>query len=281
MNSWVIDWTALIRSLIIGLGANLVVTALGILFYKKNKAIMAMLGCGIMLLVATSIFYSWPSLLVVPDLSGLSQAEAEATLERQQLVPEARPVYSPGTKPGLVGAGSQEPGQGVKVRPGTVVRFGVAVSGQPAVTLPPEPAVGKASVSLFRPKGGESVKCTRFPDGTYHFSALGKVSVLLPNMRLLLWIRPVKPPSETAGWYLQRPPINGIHQVNQDGSWEGTAQIGNAMWPPHTGDILDVAVTIAPENQVQQLLATPGVVTSVSLPGISSDIALGVRVEVR
>jgi hypothetical protein len=281
MLSWVIDWTALIRALIIGMGANLVVTALGLLFFKKNKAIWAMLGCGLMLLVATILFYSWPSLVVVPDLSGLSQAEAEAALERQQLIPEARPVYSIEAKPGLVGAGSQEPGQGIKVRPGTLVRFGVAVSGQPPVTLSHEPIINKASVSLFQPKGGESVKCTRYPDGTYHFSALGTVSVLLPNQRLLLWARPVKPPSETPGWYLQRPPINGIHQINPDGSWEGTAQIGNAMWPPHTGDILDVAVTVVPENQVQQLFATPGVETRISLPGISSDIALGVRVDLR
>ncbi|MEW6574278.1 MAG: hypothetical protein AB1374_11665 [Bacillota bacterium] len=36
----------------------------------------------------------------------------------------------------------------------------------------------------------------------------------------------------------------GIQAIEADGSWEGLAQIGNAQWPPHEGDLVDVAASL-------------------------------------
>ena len=271
------DLVALIRSLIISLGAGLVVAGITAALIKRPKAVLVMLGVGVTLLLTVILFYSWPSLVNVPDLSDLARAEAEVALEKKGLIPEGTPQYHMETEAGRVISHSQDPLPGIKVRRGSVVRFGIAVATQASETK--ESTL--ASVSLFRPKSGEKVNCKRYADGVYRFSVIGISAGLSDKLRLLLWVRPVAPPSETPGWYLQRPPVNGVSGVKPDGSWEGIAQIGNIQWPPHVGDILDVAITVVDVQNANRLLAEMGVVTRVNLPGIASDIASGVRVELK
>lgn len=278
MSSEAFDFVALIRALLIGLGCGLVVAAVaGFVRRTGPKGFLVMLGGGVAGLLTVILFFSWPGLIGVPDLGGSSRAEAESTLEKKGLIPEVRPQYHLDTEAGRVIAHSQEPAAGIKVRGGTVVRFGVAVGTPPAETT----AVGSASVSLFRPKSGEKVHCTRYADGVYRFSVVGTSTGLTNGFRLLLWMRPVNPPSETPGWYLQRLPVNGIEKVEPDGSWEGIAQIGNVQWPPHAGDVLDVAVTVVDVDRAKRLGGELGVVTCIVLPGIASDVASGVRVELK
>jgi hypothetical protein len=59
---------------------------------------------------------------------------------------------------------------------------------------------------------------------------------------------------------LQRLPSNGIPGIRPDGSWTGVAQIGNAQYPPHEGDTVDFAVTIAEKREIDKLFAELGVV---------------------
>jgi hypothetical protein len=271
------DSLALIRALILSLGAGLVVASVASLLKKWPKAVLVMLGIGVALILTVILFYSWPSLVKVPDLSGLARAEAELVLEKKGLIPEARPQYDLETPAERVIAYSQEPLAGIKVHRGTVVRFGVALTPPPSETTERE----SASVSLFHPKSGENVHCTRYADGVYRFAVVGTSIGLSDRLTLLLWIRPVKPPSETPGWYLQRLPVNGITKIEPDGSWEGIAQIGNVQWSLHAGEVLDVAVTVVDVESANRLLAKSGVVTSIYLPGVVSDIASGVRVKLK
>lgn len=152
----------------------------------------------------------------------------------------------------------------------------VAATSTETVTITPTNS-GAPSVSLFQPKAGEKVRCVRGDDGIYRFSVRGTSSGT-NGFRLLLWVRPVSPRSETPGWYLQRPPANGISSVEADGSWAGIAQIGNLQWPPHEGDILDLIVTIADSDSANQLMAEAGVVVRYQPVGVVSDTASNVVV---
>jgi len=273
-----IDWIAAMRALGLGLGSNLLVTGIGSLITGR-KAVWFMTGCGVMLIVTVFFFYSWPELIAVPDLSSLSRAEAEVKLERKQLAPESRPQYSAETQTGLVIPGSQEPAPGTKVRKGTIVKFAVALaSTRPEIG---SSTTGPIAVTIHKPASQATVEAHQSGDGSYQFTVMGICQGISSSMRLLLWVKPVNPPSETPGWYLQREPINGIHQINQDGSWNGIGQIGNKMWPPRTGDIIDIAVTIVPDEVAKELLSKTGVVISISLPGQAKAVAREVRVEVR
>lgn len=273
------DWEALTRALILGMGIGLVVSAIASFLRKWPQNVLVRLGIGVALIIAVVLFYTWPSLIKVPDITRLSHHEAEDLLVKKGLVSDVTPQYHQETEPGRVIPHSQDPLPGIKVRRRTVVKFAVAVS-----TLPSKPSIertvmSRVSVSLFRPKSRERVHCIRYADGVYRFSVVGTASGLPDKSRLLLWVRPVRPPSETPGWYLQRPPVNGIGEVKTDGSWQGIAQIGNVQWPPRAGDVLDLAVTLVDAETANRLLAEPGVVTHINLPGIASDIASTVIVE--
>lgn len=279
------DLEGLVRAFVMALGVGLVTE--GIAFFvlqnrqdwPQRRPVIIVIGIGMVLFLTTAIFYMWPSLVEVPYLGELSQAEAEQVLMTKRLVPDAQPQHSE-TEAGRVIPYSQEPVAGIKVRPGTVVQFSVSQVGAPS----PRPTDGepsRVSVSLFQPKSGDQVRCRHSPDKVYRFSVEGTSKGLSADSSLLLWVRPVDPPSDTFGWYLQRPPSNGIVRVESDGSWEGVAQIGNAQWPPHEGDVLDVAVTVADKETADQLKAEAGVVTRAQPVGIESDTASGVVVTLK
>jgi hypothetical protein len=282
MNSAVFDFEALLRGIVIGLGIGLIVTAITHLVLKIRRGVAVLLGMGAVLILTTILFYAWPSRIIeVPNLANLSLAEAELSLAKKGLIPEVTPQPNPTTEARRVVPYSQDPSPGIKVRKNTVVRFVVSMGpGQPA-PQGEEPGV-TASVSLFQPRSDEEVHCRRYGDDIYRFSVEGvSTGVTGSGLQLLLWVKPANPPSETPGWYLQRGFVNGIHRVDSDGSWRGIGQIGNVQWPPHEGDIFNVAVTVVNSETAQRLLATADVVTRIDLPGIASDEALGVRVRLK
>ncbi len=119
--------------------------------------------------------------------------------------------------------------------------------------------VTKRELSVFKPKPREKIDLQQGPDGLYRFEIRGTSRGLAAgDGRLLLWVRPVRPPAD--GWYLQRGPLNGIGNVEPDGSWRGTAQIGNLQWPPHSGNVLDIAVSVVDGKTADDLLGATGVV---------------------
>jgi hypothetical protein len=268
----IFDWEALVRALALSLGigilGNLITHCVFTLKRKKlPRSVMILAVISLVLTLTPFIVYLWPSLAVIPALDDLSQAQAEQSLIAAKLVPEARPQYADGVQTGLVVPKSQSLSPGLHVRPGTVVSFGVSVRESLMPTAVPSPDT--LTVALFQPKAGESVRCIRSADGTYSVSVSGTSSGLLAgDLKLLLWTKPVNPPSDVPGWYLQRAPIHGISRVEPDGSWTGVARIGNAQWPPHEGDVVDLAVTIVDEQAANQLMAEGGVVVRDQLPGI-------------
>jgi hypothetical protein len=281
MNVGNFDAEALIRAIVIAFGAGFVIATTGYFVMKgrtewnRRRHVIVMGTIGLVLLLAVGTYYSWPSLVKVPSLDGLSQAEAEDLLTKHELVPEGRPQYAVSIEAGRVVPHSQSPGYGLSVHPGTVVSFAISVREElsPAQVTPP----GDLAVELFQPRSGEKVRCSRGADGVYRLSVKGtSLGLSAGGFGLLLWMKPVNPPSETPGWYLQRPPTNGIAKVRPDGSWTGSAQLGNAQWPPHEGDVVDLAVTVADSNTVNGLLAEPGVVVRSEPVGIKSDTAVDV-----
>ena len=285
MNTGNFDLEALLRAIGMGMGIGLIAAATGYFVMRKRtewsqwRPVLIMGTVGLVLLLTAVIYYAWPNLIVVPALDNLSQAEAENILVKHNLVPQGKPQYAVGVENGRVVPHSQSPSYGLSVRPGTVVVFAISerdetpkLSSNSSINL---------SVLLFQPKGGEKALCSRGGDNVYKFEVNGTSSGLSPNgYGLLLWMRPVRPPSETPGWYLQRPPANGIDRVEADGAWIGVAQIGNAQWPPHDGDILDIAVSIADKNTISNLMAEPGVLIRNQPVGMKIQTALGIVVTV-
>jgi hypothetical protein len=279
------DLHALIRAAVVSIAAGFIVGAAGFFILQKRNqwekwkgAILFGLA-GFAMLFAIGLYYGWPSLLAVPKLDGLSQAEAEESLVGRGLVPNGRPQYSFDVPEGRVIPHSQSPGYGLKVRPGTVVTFAVCTRQEkPDIA----PHTGNGAVTLFRPKAGEHLLCHRGADGIFRFEATGtSAGVSDSGPSLLLWVRPVNPPSESNGWYLQRPPSNGVMSVASDGSWIASGQVGNAQWPPHEGDSIDVAVSIADHRAVNELIAEPGVVIRNAPVGSKSAVASDVVITLK
>ena len=85
-----------------------------------------------------------------------------------------------------------------------------------------------ADLQLFEPKERGSLKCSRGLDGITRCDSSGIASDMA-GMRLLLWLQPVDPPSETPGWYLQRPPVNGIRRIETDGTWSANDEANRLL----------------------------------------------------
>jgi hypothetical protein len=275
---------AFLLSLAISVGSGLIGEALAkpllSIFPKWSRwgvSAAVMLG-GLIVALTATMFLAWPTLIAVPQLDQLSQAEAEQVLSDARLIPAAQPHYAPGVQAGRVLPQSQSPSPGLRVRPGTVVSFGISVQDMP--TTAPATPTGSA-VSLFEPKAGAIVRCQNGGDGICRVLIRGTSSKLTSSQTLLLWLKPVSPPADVPGWYLQRPPVTGIGKVQPDGVWTGMAQIGNAQWPAHEGDIVDIAITVVEEQTAAQLLAKPGVVVRDQPLGSVSDSAAGVVIKLQ
>lgn len=149
-----------------------------------------------------------------------------------------------------------------------------------AISSPiPRPVPSSVFVKIAKPQRDDSLEIELYPDGIHRGVVLGSFSGLSNEHRLFLWIRPVKPRSETFGWYLQRPPGNGIDHLNADGTWEGIAQIGNRDFPPQTGDLIDIGVTMVNSKTADDLLSQRGMVTRDRPLGVVSDIVRNIKVK--
>jgi hypothetical protein len=277
------DWVALLRAFIISLSLGVIGNAITshVLGVRGRRQLlrrsMVLGGVAMILFLTASIFMVWPSLSEIPRLDNLSRAEAEKALIDAQLVPAARPQSIAGVQADRVVPDSQSLSPGLRVRPGTVVSFGVNVRGQlaPVPTAP----VGTPAVTVFQPKSGENIYCAPAPDGVYRCAINGiSTGISVRQLQLLLWVRPINPPTETSSWYLQQP---GISRLEANGAWSGTAQLGNTQWPAHEGDIVDVAVTAVDEQTAKALVAKGGAVTQDQPVGNISDTASGVIITLK
>ena len=279
------DLEALIRAFALALAGGFIVGAVGYFVMRarpdwtQKKPVLIMGAVGLMLFLVVAIYYGWPNLVEVPELDGRAQAEAEDTLTKRGLVPQSRPQLAAGVEPGRVVPHSQSPVRGLPVRRGTTVSFGVATSsGGPVVGRPP--AGGTSPIaSFFEPREGATLTFTRSGDGLYRCSTRGMSSGLDHDFQLLLWLRPVKPPSDQFGvWYLQRSG-NGT-SVEPDGTWHGVAQLGNAQYPPQNGYTFELAISVADTATATALLNEPGVVTRDHPIGTQSAIVSNLTVRV-
>ena len=263
------------RAFGVSIGAGLLVWAIVNSFTsgRRKTWLVAVVGCVVLTTVALSSI--WRALPEVPRLDNLSADRAEQLLNGLSLVPAARPQHVAGIEPGRVIPNSQDPVAGLDVKPGTVVSFAVAMAGSgPAASSSPSQL---PSLSLFEPRAGAIFKCTRRPDGVGSIAVKGTVRGVQGGARdLLLWLRPVTPASDVSGWYLQRPPTSGVGTVNPDGTWSGTAQLGNSQYPPQEGAVVDIAVSVVDRETAARLMAETGVVTRNEPIGVVSATASGV-----
>lgn len=266
-----------VETMILSLGTGLVILAIGLIIPKMPKSIAVLLALGFGMLA----FVLWPRaiLIEVPDLANLSSDEAEVLLSSRDLEAKPQPQEARNTRPHYVIPSSQNPLPGTKVKRGTIVRF--SVSNPTSVELGGTESgrvVTGVSVSIFSPGDGDTVTPRRGADNIFRFDVEGTMDAVdSAEVSLLLWLQPIDPPSDQPGWYLQRLPANGIKSIS-GGSWRGVCQIGNFQWPPHDGDIVDVAVTLVASEEALRLQARQGPLTVVRLPGKTSEI---VRLEMR
>jgi len=266
-----------LESVLVSLGASLVVLAIGMLVKQipKSVAVLLAIGCGMI------AFVLWPRaiLVEVPDLAGLSRDEAELRLTSLKLAPAPQPQQAPNIPLEHVVPSSQEPLPGTKVRRGTVVRFSVSSpTSLPGDQTQSDGGPNSNLVTIFTPRDGSEVTPKRGADNIFRFEVQGTIEAVdLAKSQVLLWLQPIEPPSEQPGWYLQRLPDEGVRSVSGN-TWRGVCRIGSEQWPPHDGDVVDVVSTVVAGDEAQRLLARQGPVTTVVLPGSSSKI---VRLRVR
>jgi hypothetical protein len=75
--------------------------------------------------------------------------------------------------------------------------------------------------------------------------------------------------------------MNGVHTIENDGKWEGVIQIGNVEYPPHEGDIVEIAVSIVNSDEAHKLLSADGVVVRGGPAGKVYDKAIDATVHLR
>lgn len=102
----------------------------------------------------------------------------------------------------------------------------------------------KPSVRIDTPSPSQPVKVRRAPTGSGSFTVSGSSSAVFkdPDLRIYVLVHPADP--FAAGWWIQRPAL-----VDTTGSWTAECWIGNADFPPHPGDKVDI-VSVAAEPHV-------------------------------
>jgi hypothetical protein len=265
-----------VESVVVGLGTGIVVLAISLLLKRIPRPVAVLMAIGISLIAIVV----WPRafLVSVPDLSGLSRDDAVLRLSGLKLGAAPEPQLSSSTPVEHVVASSQDLPPGTRVKPGTVVHFSISTQPPGTIRTDSSSAPSYGTASIFSPTSGGEVALSRGADNVYRFEVQGAIDgVDLSKSTLLLWVQPIDPPSDQPGWYLQRLPANGIRSVSGD-RWRGVCQVGNQNYPPHDGDVVEVATTILASDEAQQFLARQGPITIVTLPGAVSKI---VRVKLR
>jgi hypothetical protein len=267
-----------IEQILVSLGAGLVVLAVGLIIKRVPKPVAILMAVGIGVLA----FVLWPraALVEVPDLSDLSRDEAELRLSAMKLVGVPQPQEAPNTRPEYVIPASQNPLPGTRVQPGSLVRYSIstATSVVSGGRSDADGSAGSGEVSIFSPRDGGDVAPRRGADNIFRFEIEGTIEgVDLSRSSLLLWVQPIEPPSDQPGWYLQRLPANGVRSISGT-AWRGVCQLGNQQYPPHDGDVVEVAASVVPAEEATRLDARQGPMTAVVLPGVVSKV---VRLTVR
>jgi type II secretory pathway pseudopilin PulG len=142
----------------------------------------------------------------------------------------------------------------------------------------PQQQLGRPSVSLLQPRKSGQLDCPPDAGAITRCAVGGGATGISQGQKLLLWVRPVNPPSESDGWYLQRPP-NGVGNLTGN-TWTGKIQIGNRDFPAHDGDTVDVAVSIADAATADRLIRTQGVAIETEPVGAVTAISENVRLHV-
>jgi hypothetical protein len=180
----------------------------------------------------------------VPKLANLPGADAIQLLEGAGLQPVVSMRFVPQLENGVVVPGSQVPAAGTVKEPGGMVRYAVAT------TLPPG-----VSVTITEPALGEKIRCARGSDGEFRFVVAGRATgVQRDQSHLLLWVRPTPTNGQDGRWYLQLPPTEGL-SFREGASWIGRGRIGNQESPPQRGDRVDLAITLMPARSANALYA--------------------------
>jgi hypothetical protein len=264
-----------LRSIGAGVVAGLLVFALSIFIRPTRKAAAAVVALAVTLLVI--ILWPRPLLVPVPDLTGLSRDEAQLVLSRINLIAQPTPQPSNQVRSGYVVPLSQNPVPGTRVHRQTPVRFVISTTEE----RPPSDRVVEGAIVVFAPQAGGTVVSRPGGDGIHRINIEGTVSgVDLTARPLRVWIRPVEPPSDIPGWYLQRGPASGIVSTAGD-RWTAVAQLGNLQYPPYEGNIIEIAVTALPSEDALALDARQGPVVLGTLPGSPQSVVRSVRVTLR
>ena len=85
------DFKTLFATVCLGTGIGFIVAVTVYWFLRGKKTAMTLLVMGALMIVASVIIYTWPTLVKVPDLTDKSQAEAELILAKKQLLPDIQP----------------------------------------------------------------------------------------------------------------------------------------------------------------------------------------------
>jgi len=111
----------------------------------------------------------------------------------------------------------------------------------------------KTTVKITEPEAKKDAKL-QSRDGVYLLQVKGESKgVDWDSMRLLLYVNAHKGPP---GWYLQLPPRGGVPELEDDGKWKGTCQLGNEQWPPSEDDpAFDVGVVVMAKGDADDAMA--------------------------
>lgn len=192
-------------------------------------------------------------LVRVPDLENMSQAEAERQLSEAGLKSAVRPQVHPRTPKGRVIRGSLDPAAGTLVEPETVVHFGVSTMDvAPSTTC-------RANLTISKPNRVAPLRCEVAPEGYGLCEVAGTVNHISGKCAIALWVRLVRPQAGRFVWYFQRGGAGHV-ELKPDNSWDGTVQVGDTVYIPHRGDVVDISASIVDRDALDELLAMPGII---------------------
>lgn len=275
--------------IVLGLGVGLLTEAVSQLLLRSGrvpentKSAWRMLAAALALTAGVAVYLLQPGLTTVPNLARLSVDEAAQLLRGRGFEPSPRYESSPTIEDGLVLPESQRPIAGQMAGAGGTVTFAVSTGLGPIS----DPTVrtsgdGQGGLSWNMPGPGASLELIRDGSGLHRASVSGLVpGSLTGSHRLLLWVRPVRPAPDSPGWYLQRPPGNGVSAYAAGGTWDGIIQIGNREFPPNDGDVVDLAISVVSATEARALETGAGAVTAPTPRGSQVAELRGVRLVVR
>jgi len=176
------------------------------------------------LLMAISAFLGFDVRVAVPDLNYRSLEEAFNLLAESHLTPKALPSELPGAELGRVLPNSESLPGGQLVPWRSIVLFKIADNG---------------ANRLEHPRTNNAIECKIVAGGSCTVAVDGTSSKLVNDRRLdlILWAR-----SSHSNWFPQRA------LDIQDGTWKGTAQVGNSRYHASEGELVEFALTVRPRS---------------------------------